>query len=40
MFMAQLNCIQQYLGQSVVAIEKLLILHIVALTPGLSKWLV
>ena len=36
-FLVQLNCIQQYLGQILVTIEKLLILQIVAFMTGLSK---
>ena len=35
--LVQLNCIQQYLGQILVTIEKLLILQIVAFMTGLSK---
>ena len=38
LFLVQLNCVQQYLGQILVTIEKLLILHIVVFMPGLSKW--
>ena len=34
----QLNCVQQYLGQILVTIKKLLILHIVVFMTGLSKW--
>ena len=34
----QLNCVQQYLGQILETVEKLLILHIVIFMPGLSKW--
>ena len=37
-FLVQRNCVQQYLGQMLVTIEKLLILHIVAFMPGLSEW--
>ena len=41
MFLAQLNCVQMYLGQILVIIGKLLILHtVVAFMPGLSKCLV
>ena len=36
-FLVQLNCIQQYLEQILVTIEKLLILQIVAFMTGLSK---
>ena len=32
------NCEQEYLEQILVTIKKLLILHIVAFRPGLSKW--
>ena len=38
MYLAQLNCVQWYLGQILLAIEKCLILQIVAFMPGLSKF--
>ena len=37
MFLAQLNCVQYYLGQIPVTIEKSLVLHIVAFMPGKIK---
>ena len=38
-FLVQLNCVKECLGQILVTIEKLLILHLVAVMLGLSKWL-